>query len=87
MLHEYGCKNKPKKAKSWELQQIPMYTRGEDTSWRYPVEKGKSTSSTYKEVLVHVWSDSISMSGPMDKLLSKTGLKLKKNILREMDLL
>jgi hypothetical protein len=32
VLHEYGCKNKPKNAnsKSWELQQIPMYTKGGD---------------------------------------------------------
>jgi hypothetical protein len=67
-----------------------MYTKGEDTSWWYPVEKGKSISSSHHPVQVHVWSDSIIMSGVRNKMLNTVhvdiGHKLKKNV-EEMDLI
>jgi hypothetical protein len=42
VMHEYGRKGKAnKETKSWKLKHIPMYTKGNDTRWRYPVERGK----------------------------------------------
>jgi hypothetical protein len=68
-----------------------MYTKGGDINWRYPVEKGKSVGTSFQPVQVHVWSDSIVMSGPSNKIYRSVHVlqdilyKLKKNILIERD--
>ena len=85
VMHEYGTKQGGKgKKESWQYQQHPMYVKGNDKEWRYPIEVGKKVGIAYKPILVKVWAESIVMWNDRRDMLTVKGM-LKKSVVLGYD--